>query len=253
MPFQASGTTLSGYQEEIAQSFSNQAMRQSEFSIGARPPINGSVDEWVSQAQINPMPLWYTLIPLHELLTPQYFPQDQNIGIKQKNLITAMYNYCPILLEEGAVKSCSAPTPNNFSYYTTVLNFYPSIADDGYYTPFGMYTLPGLNSQWNNMEGQTLTITGDYLPVAPIGQYPISYIILYNDNFNFDRFVLNLDTTNDPVLIVNISAQNTVGNQISCTTGQVTINSTPATITCNWYNNGNSLTIVVSVSEISLE
>jgi hypothetical protein len=249
---QASGSTLSQSDELIAQAFSSQTMKQSEFSVGARPPINGNVDDWVSAAQINPMPLWYTLIPLYELLTPQFFPQDQNIGIKQKNLLNAMYNYCPILLAEGSVETCSAPPPNN-STYTTVLQFTPDI--ENFYYQIGVYTLPGLSSEWTGMESaqtQNLTISGEHLP--SLGEYwPISYILMYQGVPNvYDRFYLEIDTTYDPTLIVNISGQDYMGLKISCSTGQVVrINSAPATIYCNWNNNNRNslLTIVVSVSE----
>jgi hypothetical protein len=239
---QASGSTLSGSQEQIAQYFSYQAMKQTEFTVGARPPINGSVDEWVSDAQFNPMPLWYTLIPLHELLTPQYFPHDPNIGIKQKNLFNAMYNYCPNLLAQGAVKTCSAPTPKN-STYTTVLQFTPNITTDTNYAAFGMNTLPGLSSVWN---GQTLTITGDYLSVDTTGQYPISYIILYTDTHTYDNFTLYLNSTYDPIFIVNIWGNN--WDPIWCTNQVFKINSDPVNILCYW-NYPNYLSIEVTVTE----
>jgi len=248
----ASGSTLSQSQEQIAQAFSSQTIQQSEFSVGARPPSNGSVNEWISQALINPMPLWYTLIPLHELLTPQFFPQDQNIGIKQKNLFNAMNNYCPMLLGQGAVKTCSAPTPNNYTY-TTVLQFTP-VSPDGWLSQLGTYTLPGLITAWSGLSSaqpQTLTIIGDHLPVTS-GAWSIYYFLLYGDTYTFDTFYLNLDTIDDSDLIVNIAGVNSGGNSISCSTGvQVQMNSAPALIYCaggNWAD-GYSLTILVSVSE----
>ena len=70
-------------QVQMAQQFTQSSTYQYVFSVGGRPPADGQASTWAANSTIDPMPLSYTLQEISSLLTPIYFPQDEDIKLKQ--------------------------------------------------------------------------------------------------------------------------------------------------------------------------
>ena len=93
----ANATTSS--QKEQAEQFESYRTDYQIYQIGGKPPLNETTStfEWAQTVKNNPLPLLYTLLPLTDYLTSQYFPNDKNIAIKQSNLYKATTEYCQSL------------------------------------------------------------------------------------------------------------------------------------------------------------
>ena len=86
-------------QKEQAEQFESYRTDYQIYQIGGKPPLNETTSsfEWAQTVKDNPLPLLYTLFPLTDYLTSQYFPNDKNISKKQSNLHEATTEYCKSL------------------------------------------------------------------------------------------------------------------------------------------------------------
>ena len=78
------------------------------ITVGAAPPSNGDAMTWASSVQENPVPIKYTLTPIHNLFTERYSKHlpDVNLDVVRAMIKNASQNYCQALKNEGRVDSC---------------------------------------------------------------------------------------------------------------------------------------------------
>ena len=86
-------------QKEQAEQFESYRTDYQIYQIGGKPPLNETTStfEWAQTVKSNPLPLLYTLFPLTDYLTSQYFPNDKDISKKQSKLHEATTEYCQSL------------------------------------------------------------------------------------------------------------------------------------------------------------
>ena len=90
------GTSI---QKKQAKEFEDHRTDYQIYQIGGKPPLNETTStfEWAQAVKNNPLPLLYTLLPLADYFTSQYFPNDKDTSIKQSNLYKATIEYCQSL------------------------------------------------------------------------------------------------------------------------------------------------------------
>mgnify|MGYP001419427097 CR=1 FL=1 len=106
--------TRTNTQKEWANKYNSAMTNYQIISVGAKPVGNHDAVAWAQQAITQPMPLRYTLIPLHEILDPLYvrgsLETSRMNGIRT-NLQTALKNYCSNSLRpQGLVSDCNRPS-----------------------------------------------------------------------------------------------------------------------------------------------
>ncbi len=117
-----SASVLTQGQQQMAQQFQSAATSSHTFSVGGVTPTNGNTSLWIDSCIEEPMPVQYQLQTLSDFLTPEHFPRDPNITLKQQNMVTALSKYC-VSLAAAANDSilCDQPTAcQTFSQVTTV-------------------------------------------------------------------------------------------------------------------------------------
>lgn len=102
-------SVMSEEQKSMAKSFSKYTSRQSIYSIGSGIPPDGKAESWGVSCITDPQVVYYELGMISDLLKPQFFPQDSEIGVKKERLKTALGDYCNQLVKQGIVKDCGAP------------------------------------------------------------------------------------------------------------------------------------------------
>ena len=90
-----------GEEREAALKFESQREDFQIYQIGGKPPL-GSDDnsqDWASTVSSNPIPLSYDLLETKDLLTSEYFPDDEEIDYKREVLFSdeEMGRYCTSL------------------------------------------------------------------------------------------------------------------------------------------------------------
>jgi len=93
----------------MARSFSQYTSHQQIYTIGAPIPVDGKAETWGSSCITDPQVVYYELKVISDLLKPQFFPQNPEIGLKQAYLITALGDYCNQMKKQGKVKDCDSP------------------------------------------------------------------------------------------------------------------------------------------------
>ena len=83
--FSLNANATTSIQKEQAKQFESYRTDYQIYQIGGKPPLNETIStfEWAQTVKANPLLLLYTLFPLTNYLTSQYFPNEKNISIKQ--------------------------------------------------------------------------------------------------------------------------------------------------------------------------
>ena len=103
----ASFNATLGYNKTEAESFMRAATDQKTYSRGNPPPEDGQALTWAQLTIDNPNVLTIKLEALDTL------PLEEYVSAKViDNLGKALEEYCPKLLEDGAIESCDAPPPD---------------------------------------------------------------------------------------------------------------------------------------------
>ena len=107
------------------------------YQVGGKPPLSETTStfEWAQTVKDNPLPLLYTLFPLRNYITSQYFPNDKDISIKQSNLYKATTQYCQSL-ELPDITFCinNGPTSTPKIEVTFAKKFRPLPCSDSHYS-----------------------------------------------------------------------------------------------------------------------
>lgn len=121
----ASAEFTYAHQSEAAEAFERQVSSTKTSTIGSRPPVDGDANTWAQQTIDDPMPLYYNLTNITDLLDPRYLhesdiidklPQDMHesdlvryySGL-QANMKEALTLYCK------TVENCSPPDSRDYS------------------------------------------------------------------------------------------------------------------------------------------
>jgi len=102
-----SATGSLNYNKTEAETFKRYTEEQHIYSRGAVPPGDGSPLTWAQNTIEEPNVLSITLEPIDTLPIEDYVSP-----VVISNLRLALDEYCPSLLEEGALSSCDAPPPD---------------------------------------------------------------------------------------------------------------------------------------------
>ena len=101
------GFSMDSEQRSAVHNF-QKSVETSTITVGAAPPSNGDAMTWASSVQENPVPIKYTLTPIHNLFTERYskYLPDVNLDVVRAMIKNASQNYCQALKNEGRVDSC---------------------------------------------------------------------------------------------------------------------------------------------------
>lgn len=83
-------------QKEQASQFESHRKDYQIYQVGGKPPLDETVSqfEWAQTVQSNPLPLTYDMMPVTQIMTSQYFPDDADIEEKRQSLEDAVVSYC---------------------------------------------------------------------------------------------------------------------------------------------------------------
>merc|ERR1712054_566604 len=99
-----------------AQSFARNATSQALFHKGGAYSQNP--ETWIQSVRGSPMPVLYHLRPLDEVLQTRFMPSSMDaanlaaLPARRAGLQAALAAYCNLLLSQGYLSSCSAPSPD---------------------------------------------------------------------------------------------------------------------------------------------
>ena len=167
-------------QKEQAEQFESYRTDYQIYQIGGKPPLNETLStfEWARTVKDNPLPLRYTLLPLTDYLTSQYFPNDKDISKKQSKLHDAAIEYCKSLdLPNITYCTNDGPTSDPKIKVTFVKKFKNLEC-----TPYGPYHFPILDNPYNRILGTT-TAMYDVTKNSPL--------VIVNGNNPPDDLILN--------------------------------------------------------------
>ena len=108
MAFSAGGSYSKTTQEQCKAVYDDKKYSSTELYVGgAAFPESHSVEEWyqglVEDESVAPMGSGMEVLPLSELLTSHYFPDDANISAKKAKMEELLDRYCAYLGEKGLV------------------------------------------------------------------------------------------------------------------------------------------------------
>jgi hypothetical protein len=109
----AGGSLSTESERSDAQSFASAATEQRIFNKGGS--YSQSSTEWIDSVMSQPMPIFYHLWPLDEVLQPSFMPSTVDevaLAAKRQSLRTALASYCSKLLVGGYVSTCGPPAPD---------------------------------------------------------------------------------------------------------------------------------------------
>jgi hypothetical protein len=137
----ASAVLMSGNEAEQAQVFASYSRSQSQFSVGAPYPADGTTASWSSACQENAAPVGdINLQTLSDLLIPQNFPLDFQLASKQRALSQALSSYCLGLIGQGVIFSCDTlgpdPTYPSKSAFGGIFIQTDGCSGGGYFNPY---------------------------------------------------------------------------------------------------------------------
>ncbi len=90
----ASGEYESAEVKEMRIAFDAAVQKQRAIFLGAPPPVDLSFGAWVNEIE-NPIPQKYKLVPMSELFTSRFFPNDPDIEAKRAVLEAGYVMYMP--------------------------------------------------------------------------------------------------------------------------------------------------------------
>ena len=102
------GLSMDSEQRSAAYNF-QKSVETSTVTVGAAPPSNGDAMTWASSVQENPVPITYSLSPIHNLFTERFSKRlpEVDLSAVRVRLINASNNYCQALKQAGRVDSCA--------------------------------------------------------------------------------------------------------------------------------------------------
>ena len=95
------GFSMDSEQRSAVHNF-QKSVETSTITVGAAPPSNGDAMTWASSVQENPVPIKYTLTPIHNLFTSIFLMLTWMLCVRWSR----MQNYWQALKNEGRVDSC---------------------------------------------------------------------------------------------------------------------------------------------------
>ena len=101
------GLSMDSEQRSAAYNF-QKSVDTSTVTVGAAPPSNGDAMTWASSVQENPVPITYSLSPIHNLFSERFSKRlpEVDLGAVRVRLINASKNYCQALKQAGRIDSC---------------------------------------------------------------------------------------------------------------------------------------------------
>lgn len=99
-------------EKQWAREYDQMKEHSSINTIGMRPLINKTAQEWLDKVIEEPMPMKYTLLPLNKLFNPNNFYRrysNQKMEVLKKNVELALKNYCEFKKKQGLIRSCEKP------------------------------------------------------------------------------------------------------------------------------------------------
>lgn len=110
----SAGANLSSASEySAAESYMRAASEQKTFNKGGN--YSQTISEWVASVENQPMPIFYHLWTLDNVLKTAFMPSGVDatkLAGQRQGLRTALASYCTTLLAAGQVSACSAPGPD---------------------------------------------------------------------------------------------------------------------------------------------
>ena len=131
-------------ERQQAELFNSYRRDYQTFHVGNKPPLNSkSTYDWYLAVDANPLPLYYSINDLSDVLSTEYFPNDENISAKSANLKKAVTEYCQSL-EVADITYCvnSGPTPTS-KIQVTFSNDYVDMPCG---QPYGKFSFPGTHN-----------------------------------------------------------------------------------------------------------
>jgi len=106
--FYGSITTKHEYGYKDYEAFKNATSSFEVLGLGLQPPLTANASSWTAwENEIsglnNPVPVFYQLASIADLLTADYFPNDPYITARAAALVTALANYC------ASLSHCTVP------------------------------------------------------------------------------------------------------------------------------------------------
>ncbi|XP_068712638.1 uncharacterized protein [Montipora foliosa] len=102
------GFSLEKEQSDAASNFSK-CVETTTYTVGSTPPSNGDALTWAASVSQNPVPVLYSLSPIHVLFTEPFtkrLPPDVNHTAIREKLRNGSHVYCHALRTAGMVPSC---------------------------------------------------------------------------------------------------------------------------------------------------
>lgn len=122
---------MSEEEKKQAETFSSYSETQSTYTVGGEFPPDGSVTTWMNSCKDAPMPISYKLYDIPTILSPAFFPDDENIFAKSQALYEANMAYCAKQVEQGLVESCDALEPDPPFPPTSIMGGMYTVNDNG--------------------------------------------------------------------------------------------------------------------------
>jgi hypothetical protein len=104
----AGGSLSVASNQQQAQTFDSNRTSMTAAYMGCRPSSDGRWETWMESTALSPYPISYTLRPITELFTAQYFPNvsAEDLAYKLMNLNDTMNMYCT------GTPGCGPPLPD---------------------------------------------------------------------------------------------------------------------------------------------
>eukprot|EP01084_Bolivina_argentea_P193422 331838_1 len=128
----AAASSMTNTSKQEANSFDSVTNHQSVFNIGGNIPSDGNWAEWQKTLISSPMPTYFELDTISNLITSQYFPDIEQIGLKQSALQSAISAYCSLfaLYNPSLSIPCNGSAPDPALPLSSIFGgIYVSIAD----------------------------------------------------------------------------------------------------------------------------
>ena len=149
--------------KEEADIFKQHTETQNTFNIGGDLPSNNEPSDWAKSLSNSPMPIQYEFDIIKNLITSQYFPNENkiNIQLKQSALTKALQNYCNEIKQRNNDKNiqCDGYGPDPSLPPLPIFNgFYSDNVDN-----------ENADNPYTNTYSCTTKDGSDYIPIQYIG------------------------------------------------------------------------------------
>jgi len=109
----AGGSLSSETARSDAESFTSAATEQNHFNKGGTYSQDSTT--WMTSVRAAPMPIYYQLWSLSDVLQPKFMPSSINateLAGKRQGLAQALTAYCSTMVAAGYISSCDPPAPD---------------------------------------------------------------------------------------------------------------------------------------------